>query len=70
MAQAVSQAALSKGRMAERETLTSIDLTRRPWFRAVVREQRTALTPPYQSLLTGESCFTVAAAAAPRVSRR
>jgi methyl-accepting chemotaxis protein len=33
----------------------------RPWFQAVLREQRTILTPLYDSLLTGERCFTVAA---------
>lgn len=32
----------------------------RPWFQAVLREQRTILTPLYDSLLTGERCFTVA----------
>jgi methyl-accepting chemotaxis protein len=33
----------------------------RPWFQAVVREGRTILTSLYDSLLTGEKCFTVAA---------
>jgi methyl-accepting chemotaxis protein len=33
----------------------------RPWFQAVRREYRTAVTPLYRSLLTGETCFTVAA---------
>jgi methyl-accepting chemotaxis protein len=33
----------------------------RPWFQAVLRDGRTILTPLYDSLLTGEKCFTVAA---------
>jgi len=33
----------------------------RPWFQAVTREGRTILTSLYDSLLTGEKCFTVAA---------
>ncbi len=37
------------------------DMTQRPWYRAVAREQRTALTPPYESLQNGETCFTVGA---------
>ncbi len=34
----------------------------RPWFQAVSRDQRTAVTPPYVSLLTDDRCFTIAAA--------
>ncbi|MCS7181981.1 MAG: methyl-accepting chemotaxis protein [Thermoanaerobaculum sp.] len=37
------------------------NLADRPWFQAVMRDQRTTLTPVYTSLLTGEKCFTVAA---------
>ena len=33
----------------------------RPWFLAVTREGRTAVTPLYESLLTGARCFTIAA---------
>lgn len=36
-------------------------LTERPWFRGVMREGRTIITPVYESLLSHESCFTVAA---------
>jgi methyl-accepting chemotaxis protein len=32
----------------------------RPWYRAVHREHRTVVTPLYESLLTGDACFTVA----------
>ncbi|TFG39571.1 MAG: hypothetical protein E4H44_01820 [Candidatus Aminicenantes bacterium] len=34
----------------------------RPWFQAVSRNQRPAVTPPYVSLLTDDRCFTIAAA--------
>ncbi len=34
----------------------------RPWFTAIKRDQRTAVTPPYSSLLTGDQCFTIATA--------
>ena len=34
----------------------------RPWHQAVRRERRTVVTPTYESLLTRENCFTVAAA--------
>jgi ABC-type transporter Mla subunit MlaD len=40
--------------------LREIDMTRRPWYRAVSREKRAALTPPYDSLNQGEQVFTVA----------
>lgn len=32
----------------------------RPWYRAVMREQRTVITPLYESLLSEQRCFTVA----------
>ncbi len=34
----------------------------RPWFQAVTRDGRSAVTPAYQSLLTGDPCFTIAVA--------
>ncbi len=34
----------------------------RPWFQAVKRDARTALTPLYESIMTGDVCFTIAAA--------
>jgi len=40
---------------------TGEGLTERPWFRGVLREGRTIITPVYESLLSGEPCFTVAA---------
>ncbi len=33
----------------------------RPWFRAVEQGERTAVTPVYESLMSGDPCFTVAA---------
>jgi hypothetical protein len=38
-----------------------IDMTQRPWYRAVSRERRAALTPPYESLQSSSQVFTVAA---------
>jgi len=40
---------------------TGEGLTDRPWYRGVMREGRTIITPVYESLLSGEPCFTVAA---------
>jgi hypothetical protein len=34
----------------------------RPWFQAVARDRRSAVTPIYDSLLTGDRCFTIAVA--------
>ena len=34
----------------------------RPWFQAVARDQRSAVTPIYDSLMTGDPCFTIAVA--------
>jgi len=36
--------------------------TDRPWFQAVAREGRSAVTPIYDSLLTGDPCFTITVA--------
>jgi methyl-accepting chemotaxis protein len=35
-------------------------LTERPWYRAVMRERRTVITPVYESLMSEQRCFTVA----------
>lgn len=37
------------------------DFSDRPWFLAVERGKRTAVTPVYESLMSGDPCFTVAA---------
>jgi methyl-accepting chemotaxis protein len=34
----------------------------RPWFQAVARDHRSAVTPIYDSLMTGDRCFTIAVA--------
>ena len=34
----------------------------RPWYQAVTRDGRSAVTPAYDSLLTGDPCFTIAVA--------
>jgi len=34
----------------------------RPWFQALSRDGRAAVTPIYESLLTGDPCFTIAVA--------
>jgi len=38
-----------------------LNLSDRPWFQAVTRDGRAILTPLYDSILTGDRCFTVAA---------
>jgi methyl-accepting chemotaxis protein len=55
----------SKKLMGERrrfseEGARQVDMKQRPWFRAVARERRTSLTTIYDSLQSGELCFTVA----------
>ncbi|HYU31257.1 MAG TPA: methyl-accepting chemotaxis protein, partial [Thermoanaerobaculia bacterium] len=40
--------------------LRELDMTKRPWYRTVSREKRSALTQPYESLFNGERVFTVA----------
>lgn len=35
-------------------------MTERPWYRGVMREKRVVITPPYESLLSEDLCFTVA----------
>ncbi len=32
----------------------------RPWFAATMRDERTTVTPVYESLMTGDQCFTIA----------
>jgi methyl-accepting chemotaxis protein len=52
-------------RAGEQERQASIavgtSLADRPWFQAVARDGKAILTPLYESLLSGEPCFTVAA---------
>ncbi len=55
-----NKGAVASGRASVPGNLREIDMTRRPWYRAVSREKRAALTPPYESLNLGEMVFTVA----------
>jgi methyl-accepting chemotaxis protein len=58
---AVNPATVGAKPVADVAHLQDLDMRRRPWFRTAERERRTGLTPPYQSILTGETCFTVCA---------
>ncbi len=49
------------GREIPATVRTGEGLTERPWFRGVMREGRTIITPLYDSLVSDEQCFTVAA---------
>jgi hypothetical protein len=49
------------GREIPAAVRTGEGLTERPWFRGVMREGRTIITPLYDSLVSTEQCFTVAA---------
>ncbi len=42
------------------EALRRVDLRERPWFRAAAEAGRAVVTPPHRSLLSDESCLTVA----------
>lgn len=56
--------AVNRSLLGDREVPSSIrngdSLTERPWYRAVSRERRSIITSVYDSLLTGEPCFTIA----------
>jgi methyl-accepting chemotaxis protein len=58
---AVNPATLGARPVLDLAQLQEMDMRRRPWFRAAERERRTGITPPYQSIVTGEHCFTVCA---------
>jgi methyl-accepting chemotaxis protein len=58
---AVNPATLGVRPSLDLAQLQDVDMRRRPWFRGAERERRTGVTPPYQSILTGEHCFTVCA---------
>lgn len=54
--------ALTSGRqLLSAVSAREIDMTQRPWYRAVSREKRASLTPPYESLQSSGQVFTVAA---------
>ncbi len=57
----------SNGKLiGERELPESVGIGRifaeRPWFRGVMREGIAMVTPPYESMVMGANCFTVAVA--------
>ena len=58
---AVNPATIGARPVLDLPQMQDVDMRRRPWFRAAERERRTGLTPPYQSILTGEHCFTACA---------
>ncbi|HEX3532483.1 MAG TPA: methyl-accepting chemotaxis protein [Thermoanaerobaculia bacterium] len=58
---AVNPATIGARPALELAQLQDVDMRRRPWFRSAERERRTGITAPYQSILTGEQCFTVCA---------
>ncbi len=58
---AVNPATLGARPTLDLAQLQDVDMRRRPWFRSAERERRTGITAPYQSILTGETCFTVCA---------
>jgi methyl-accepting chemotaxis protein len=43
-------------------TVVGQNYSDRPWFQAVARDRRSVVTPIYDSLLTGDPCFTIAVA--------
>ncbi len=58
---AINEALVSEEKIASSVTVGQ-GYADRPWFQAVSRHQRSAVTPLYESLLTGDECFTIAAA--------
>jgi len=54
----------NEGLLGDREIPADVGVGKiyaeRPWFQAMARGQESIVTPVYDSLLTGESCFTVA----------
>lgn len=56
--------AVNQDRIVEKDTSGVLQVGRRfadrPWFQAVVRRNRTVVSPVYESAFTDEQCFTVA----------
>lgn len=50
-----------EGREVPPNVTIGANFSDRPWFQSAMREGDTILTPLYESILTGERCFTVAA---------
>lgn len=49
---------VSREQVAENITVGEV-YSDRPWFQALLREERSIVTPIYESLLTGDKCFSV-----------
>jgi methyl-accepting chemotaxis protein len=54
------QGRVSEAQRARAARARESDLRHRPWYRGVLRQGRTVLTPPYESIPTGEACLTAA----------
>jgi hypothetical protein len=58
--------AANRDLVGDREHLGGVavgqNYTNRPWFQALARDGRAAVTPIYESLLTDDPCFTIAMA--------
>lgn len=57
---AFATSAHRSGSASEAGLAVGASYAERPWFKAAQRDRRAVLTPLYQSLLTGEPCFTIA----------
>ena len=57
---AFASAAAAEGTPHDASVTLGTSYADRPWFKAVQRDRRTVLTPLYESLLTGQPCFTIA----------
>jgi hypothetical protein len=53
---------LDERQLALASKVRETDVRHRPWFKAVSRNWRTALIPPYESMQSSEACFTVCTA--------
>ncbi len=60
MASFVTNPELTEGRELSSAIVVGKNLADRPWFQAVTRDGRTVVTQLYDSILTGEPCFTIA----------
>ena len=54
------QGRVSEAQRARAARARESDLRHRPWYRGILRQGRTVLTPPYESIPTGEACLTAA----------
>ncbi len=50
---------LDERQLALAAKVRETDVRSRPWFKAVARQWRTSLIPPYESMQNSQACFTV-----------